>query len=166
MESDLSAAQKYLDSLINWELTLAQTPNLDPEKVSVGALSGFALKILLGPLMEKTEWKRRTYGDLLVETNRRLLAIAGKGDSHYTTIHWGNPLPIDENEQQVKDQFELDYDLASHETVQVRRGLDPEVETQRIDAEKRATDERDGNVGAMVLRDFIAGRNGQRGVNG
>ena len=162
MQSDLAAALQFLDNLINWELTLARVPNLDPAKVNVGALSGFALSILYGDLLEKTESKRRTYGDLLIELNRRILALAGYGDDNYTTIHWQSPLPNDDTEAKNRDSFELDYGLASKETVRTRRGLDNEIEIERIDAEKQAMDVADGNVGALLLRRFETGRTVER----
>ncbi len=158
MQSDLGAAQTFLDSLINWELSLAGVPNLDPAQVNVGALSGFALSILYGPLLEKTENKRRTYGDLLIEINRRLLAINNMGNDNYTTIHWQSPLPNDDAMAKERDAFELDYGLASKETVRTRRGLDNEVEAARIDAEKQAQDVTGGNIGALLLRNFETGR--------
>jgi len=158
MQSDLSAAQTFLDSLINWELSLARVPNLDPARVNVGALSGFALSILYGDLLEKTESKRRTYGDLLIELNRRILALSGMGDDNYTKIHWQSPLPNDDTAAKERDSFELDYGLVSKETVRTRRQLDNEAEIERIDAEKQAMDVADGNIGALLMRNFETGR--------
>jgi len=169
MQSDLGAALTFLDKLTRWELAQAGIPDLDPVKVNVGALSGFALSILYGDLLEKTELKRRTYGDLIIETNRRLCVIGGFGDDNICELHWQSPLPNDTASEQLRDQFELDQELASKETVQIRRGLDPEVENERMDAESRARDVAEGNVGAMLLREWETGRGierPQRPVNG
>lgn len=162
MQSDLGAAQAFLDKLIQWELSQARIPDLDPAKVNVGALSGFALSILYGDLLEKTELKRRTYGDALIEINRRLLAMRGMGDDKICTLHWQSPLPNDTQSEQARDQFELDYKLVSTETVQVRRGLDPEIERKRIDAERQAQEVAEGNIGAMLLREWETGRGVER----
>lgn len=154
MQSDLGSSLAFMDKLIQWFLATARTPRLDPAVVSVGALSGFALKVLYGDALEKAEVKRRTYGDMLVELNRRLCDLGGFGTEHYTEVYWQSPLPEDEREEQTRDQFELDYGLASKETVQARRNIDHEVEEQRMSEQEAA----EGNVGAMLLRQFETGR--------
>jgi hypothetical protein len=124
----------------------------------VGALSGFALRVLHQDLLEKTNAKQRTYGDLLIEINRRLCELGGFGAEHYTTIHWPDPLPVDEAAETLRDGFDLDKGVASLETVQTRRGLDPEVENERMAKERQARDVAEGNVGALLLRQFETGR--------
>jgi len=158
MQSDLSAALTFLNTLITLWMRSERVPNLDPAQVNVGALSGFALKVLYGDLLEKTEVKRATYGDLLIEVNRRLLALAGYGEENYTTLHWPSPLPEDWNEQKARDEFELANGVASLETIRARRGLDNEVEKERIAAEQMERDQREGNVGAMLVQDFFTNR--------
>ena len=150
MQSDLSASLAYLDRLTNWFLATARIPRIDPAVVQVGAMSGFALKVLYGDLYEKTEIKRRTYGDMLVELNRRLCEMDGYGDDNITTLHWPDPLPEDYAASQVRDTFDLDYELASKETVRARRGLDNEVEIER----RRGEEAESGNVGALLLRNW------------
>lgn len=154
MQSDLGSSLAFMDRLINWFLATARTPRLDPAQVNVGALSGFALKVLYGDALEKVEVKRRTYGDMLVELNRRLCDFRGFGPEHYTEIHWQSPLPEDEREEQSRDQFELDYGLASKETIRARRNIDHEVEEERLASQQSA----EGDIGAMLLRQFETGR--------
>jgi hypothetical protein len=158
MQSDLSGALTFLNTLIALWMRSERVPNLDPAQVNVGALSGFALKVLYGDLLEKTEVKRATYGDLLIEVNRRLLALAGYGEENYTTLHWPSPLPEDWNEQKARDEFELANGVASLETIRARRGLDNGVEKERIAAEQTERDQREGNVGAMLVQDFFTNR--------
>ena len=158
MQSDLSASLGFLDRLISWYLATARIPRLDPATVNVGALSGFALKVLYGDLLEKTEVKRRTYGDLLVEINRRMLAIQGMGDENETTIHWPDPLPEDERATTERDKFEIDYGVTSIETVRSRRGIDHEAEEDRIAAQEVAK----GNIGVALMRNWEQGQ--QTGV--
>lgn len=153
MQSDLSSSLDFLDKLVNSYMASARVPRLDPAVINVGALSGFALKVLYGDLLEKTELKRRTYGDLLIEINRRLCDMLGFGAENYVTIHWPDPLPVDENAEMTRDKFELEAELASIETVQRRRGLDPEVE-----AERKAKQEAETNsIGGTLIRQFMAG---------
>lgn len=156
MQSDLSSSQAYLNTLINRFLATGRVPRIDPTEVSVGALSGFALRILYSDLLEKNEMKRRTYGDMLIELNRRLLEMTGMGDQNICTIHWSDPLPADPNADTVRDKFELDYNLTSLETVRVRRGLDNEAEEERIAAQEVNS----GNIGAALLRNFETQREG------
>jgi hypothetical protein len=163
MQSDLSGALGFLDRLVNLWMRTERVPNLDPAQVSVGALSGFALKVLYGDLLEKTDVKRCTYGDLLVEVNRRMLALNGMGEENYTTLHWPSPLPEDWEEQKARDEFELGNEVTSVETVRARRGLDNEVEKQRIAAERAERNTREGNVGAMLVQDFFTNRQREEG---
>lgn len=150
LQSDLASSMGFMDRLINWFLATARIPRLDPATVNVGALSGFALKILYGDLLEKTEIKRRTYGDMLIELNRRLLDIMGLGDEHITTLHWPDPLPEDYAAQEKRDKFEADYELVSKETLRTRRGLDADTERERLAAEEAES----GNIGAALVRNW------------
>jgi len=159
MKSNLSANIAFLDRLINLHLGTARIPRLDPAQINVGALSGFALKVLYGDLLEKTETKRRTYGDMLVELNRRLLEMAGKGADNYTTLHWQDPLPVDEAAENLRDGFDLDNKIASRETIQTKRGYKPETENERLEAEEAA----EGNIGAAIVRGFL-NRQGRPGT--
>lgn len=160
MQSDLGAALAFLDRLTTWYLRTSRTPDLNPAQVNVGALSGFALKILYGDALEKCHEKRLTYGDMLVELNRRVLEMRYGRNDLITTLHWQDPLPEDEQAEKTRDEFELDYGLVSKETVRVRRGLDPEAEVERIAAERREEEALKGNVGALLVENFFAGREG------
>jgi len=150
MQSDLGSSLAFMDRLISWFLATARIPRVDPATVNVGALSGFALRVLYGDLLEKTEVKRRTYGDMLIELNRRLLDLAGKGEDNICTLHWSDPLPEDYAAQEKRDKFDADYGLATKETLRARRGIDHEVEEERFRAQEAA----DGNIGKMLLRNF------------
>jgi len=84
MVSDLSSSISLYERMREALHEVARVPEVATGKLDrAGALSGVALRILYQPLLEKTESKRRTYGELLVEVNRRLLelgpAAAGAG---------------------------------------------------------------------------------------
>lgn len=153
MQSDLGSSLTFLDRLIELFLRQSRIPDLSPTKVNVGALSGFALTILYGDLIDKNEAKRRTYGDMLVELNRRLLDMVGYGADNLVTLQWQPPLPEDPQAAQSRDQFELDRQLASKQTIQERRGLDPETEKALIEEEQQAQE----NIGAQAIRQFMSG---------
>jgi hypothetical protein len=156
MQSDLTAALKHAANLIDLYLRMARIPNLDPANVNVGALSGFALRILYGDLLEKTDVKRQTYGEGIKELNRRLLAIAGKQGVRPARIVWQNPLP--ENKTELTAQLDNEINklgVTSKETAAQDLGRDYEVERERMAAEK--TDE--NSIGSVLLKAFEQGRN-------
>jgi hypothetical protein len=62
---------------------------------STGQLSGVALRILYGPLIEKTEKKQLRYGRMIKEVVAALLAIAGLSGLK-VALNWTDPLPGDE----------------------------------------------------------------------
>lgn len=73
----------------------ARIPEVATGKLAnIGSLSGVALSILFQPLLAKTETKRRTYGELLDDLNRRLLTLAG-WDTYDVRIRWPEMLPGD-----------------------------------------------------------------------
>lgn len=152
MQSSLEASIKYLELLTGWYMRISRVPNLDPNNLSVGALSGFALKILYGELLEKTETKRRCYGDAIVELNRRLLILGGKEEA-VTRIHWSSPLPENKAEQAGELKVEKELGTVSQETMATELGRDWQTEQERLAAEAMT-----GNsIGAQLLSAFNRG---------
>lgn len=66
---------------------------------NIGQLSGLALRILYGPLVRKTQTKRRLYGSLIAEASRRVLDLIGAGPDHDVTLRWPEILPSDPVEE-------------------------------------------------------------------
>lgn len=151
MQSDLQSSMAYLQSLKNAYSKITGVPELDPEQVNVGALSGFALRILYGDLLEATRIKRNTYGDLLSQINRRLLLMAGKADYDVSNV-WQDPLPSSDKEQ--AETLEIDVrNGVSQETYLERRGYNVEREQERKADEAAAQ----GNIGSALLAAFDQG---------
>lgn len=167
MQSDLASAYNYLQTLKTLYAKITGVPDLDPAQVNVGALSGFALRILYGDLMELTLVKRNTYGALLTEINERVLALGNQ--AAYGTVEvrnaWKDPLP----EDALSDAQTLEIDVRnglSQGSYLERRGYDAEREMERKQEEQEDAQARFGNVGDMMLREFGAGRgNGQNEFN-
>lgn len=132
MSSNLGSSHEYLRRLTADYYKTAKVPEMDPDTVSLGAQSGFALKVLFADLMEKTLVKRRLYGRVLVELNRRLLEMEGLGDANVATLHWQNPLPEDERSDIAALAFDRDSGLVSVETMAAKRGYDWQNEQQRM----------------------------------
>jgi hypothetical protein len=150
---DLGSAQEHGRFLRTAFSEVTNVPESDPDRLAIGAQSGFALKVLFNDLVLKTGIKRSAYGMALIETNRRLLELVGMGDDNIVELHWNDALPEDERATAESDRFELDTGLASKETIATRRGLDWQTEQDRKQAENTS----DGNVGEMLLRAFERG---------
>jgi len=131
MQSDLASSIELYKRLREALHEISRIPEVATGKLeTTGQLSGSALQILYQPLLEKTETKRRTYGDMLVELNRRLLAMGGFGDEVFTTIHWPELLPFDP--MQERQAALIDQQLGvSNDTLLQRLGYDPDLERQK-----------------------------------
>lgn len=103
MSSELAASTGHKQNLKDEFYAVSSTPNISPSNVQVGALSGFALRILYSPLINKTNSKRTQYGGLLQRLNHAFLVIGGFENTS-AEIKWMNPLPTDETEQATKFQ--------------------------------------------------------------
>jgi len=151
MQSDLASSLAYLDRLRQAMHEISRIPevatgNLD----SAGSLSGVALQILYQPLLEKTGTKRLLYGDMLVELNRRLLAIGGFGDDIRTVIHWPELLPGDP--MQERQAALIDHQLGvSTDTILQRLGYDPDLEREKTQANS-------AQLGEQILTAFDRGQ--------
>jgi len=131
MQSDLDSSIKLYLRLREAFHEIVRIPEVATGRIEgVGSLSGIALQILYQPLVEKTETKRRLYGDLLVELNRRLLAIAGFGDDLMTTLHWPELIPGDPDAE-AKTLLMWQQLGVSQDTILRRLGLDPELEREK-----------------------------------
>lgn len=131
MQSDLAGNMAVVRQELDALYQVSRTPAIALGKLdSVGALSGVALHIMYQPLIEKTETKRRLYGELIVELSRRMLALGGFGDEHYTTIHWPELIPVDPLQEA---QTALLYQQlgVSQDTLLSQLGFDPYLEEQK-----------------------------------
>lgn len=128
MQSDLASSIALYQRLREALHEISRVPEVATGKLeNAGSLSGVALAILYQPLIEKTQTKRRTYGDLLIEVNRRLLALGGFGEDNQTVIHWPELLPSDP--LAVRQAALLDQQLGvSADTLLQRLGYDPDLE--------------------------------------
>jgi hypothetical protein len=151
MTSDLGSSLNLYRRLKEALHEVTRSPEIASGKVeNVGNLSGVALQILYQPLLSKTETKRRMYGSLLVELNRRLLELGGFGANNITEIHWPEILPRDP--MQERQVALLDQQLGvSRDTLLRRLNYDPDLEAQ-----KRAAEET--NIGANLLATFEQGK--------
>lgn len=133
---DMSSPQEYLKFLRSIYSEVTNVPESDPERLKIGASSGFALEVLFNDLLLKTGIKRSFYGKSLIELNRRLLELSGFGDNNQTLLHWPNPLPVDKSAETQSDMFELNAGLVSKRTLSTKRGYDYDQEQEYIASER------------------------------
>lgn len=132
----MSSPQEYLKFLRSIYSEVTNVPESNPERLKIGASSGFALEVLFNDLLLKTGIKRAFYGKAIIELNRRLLELSGFGDNNLTTLHWPNPLPVDKVSETTSDQFELASGLVSKRSLSTKRGYDFDLETEYLQQEQ------------------------------
>ena len=135
---DLGDTQEFLRMLKQVLAEVTSIPESDPDRLTIGAQSGFALQVLFNDAVLKTGTKRNFYGKELIELNRRLLELAGYGDKNITKLYWSNPLPLDERTENETDRFLIENKIVSKKTIATKRGYDYDIESQRIAEESRS----------------------------
>jgi hypothetical protein len=131
MQGDLNSSLEFYKRLKEAMHEIADVPEVATGKVeSIGSLSGVALQILYQPLINKTKSKRETYGEMLIELNRRILEMAGFGSDNICEIHWSELLPKDI--MQERQAALLDQQLGvSQDTLLMQLGYNPDLERQK-----------------------------------
>ncbi len=155
MQSDQAAALEYMRELRAELYDAARIPDVSRGKVdNVGQLSGVAMRIMYGPLMEKTGEKRKTYGDALEAALRCALEYMGYapiGDADPdVTLVWPDPLPKNEKEDAETGEIDRRNGL-SMRTYLERRGFDPDVESEN------ALEEGASDPGMRGVLDLVGG---------
>jgi hypothetical protein len=95
MKGDVAGALEYRKVLREGLAEMTGVPEVATGKVeSTGQLSGVALRILYGPLIELTEKKQLRFGRMIKECAQALLTIGNVVGA--VALHWTDPLPGDE----------------------------------------------------------------------
>jgi hypothetical protein len=133
MSSDLGSSLNLFLRLKESLHEVSRIPEVATGKLeSAGGLSGLALQILYQPLLEKTETKRITYGDMLEELAENLLVIGGLGEQEVSLL-WQEMLPSDP--MQERQAALLDKQLGvSDDTLMQKFGYDPDDERAKREA--------------------------------
>ena len=155
MQSDLSASQNFLQFFIKQLYATTRTVDLDSLADKLGQLTNFGLHVLFQDTLTKLETKRRLYGEMLVEINRRLLIIAGKGEDA-GEIYWHDVIPESDVEEVAALKADLEMQIVSKETVAMKRGYDYAAEQEKIAADKT----NESNIGAALLTAFNRNQGG------
>lgn len=149
MTTDLTSSIEYAERLKRDLHETSRVPEVATGKLdSAAGLSGVALQILYQPLTQKTNAKRLTYGEMLVELNRRLLEMAGFGAAGLCSIVWGELRPHSLLEE--RQTLLLDKQLGvSEDTLLTKAGYDPDVERQKREEELTSVDMADQMLAAF-----------------
>lgn len=151
MQSDLASSLRYLVMLRQALHEIAGVLKMVMGNLErLGGLSGVALPILYQPLLEKTNTKRLLYGGMLVELNRRMLAIGGFGDDLSTALHWQGVLPRDPMQERQAALIDMQLSV-SQDTLLQRLGYDPDLERQKREVGG-------ADLGEQILRAFDRGQ--------
>jgi SPP1 Gp6-like portal protein len=140
MLSDLSSSLDFARQLKEALHEIARIPEVATGKVeNLGQLSGLALQILYGPLVELTGTKRLLYGELLEELGNRLLELGGYGGGHRITTQWPQVLPNDPKGEAETALLHGELGV-SRDTLISRLGMDPVVEREKRRREQEEED--------------------------
>lgn len=129
MQSDLASSREFGKDLKTAFHHVTGASEFDPGLVNVGALSGFALKILYMPTLKRTQRKRNTYGGLIKAICKALFILAGAEPVEVNLV-WKNPLPESGMEQAQMLAIDVQNGL-SQETYLERRGFDSAAEKEK-----------------------------------
>ncbi len=136
MLSDLSSSIEFYKRLKDALHGVSRVPEVATGKLdAAGNISGVALQILYGPLVEKTETKRRLYGDMLTDLNRHLLEMGGFGAGHKVLNKWPELLPGDPLGEAQTLLLHEQLGVASKETIAAKLGYDWQSEREKMEAE-------------------------------
>lgn len=151
MKSDLQSSITQYEQLKMALLDISRTPNasLGGDVAHVNRLSALALRVLFGPLLEKTEVKRATYGTLCVEINRLLLEMDSRPAEDVGVV-FKEVLPDDPQSEAQTLAVHRQVFGVSRETILGKLGYDSELEEKRRERENadegRTDDERNAGV--------------------
>jgi hypothetical protein len=137
MSSDLSSSIDLYRRMVNALHETTRIPEVATGKLdSAGQLSSLALRILYTPLIQKTESKRRTYGQAIEQMFMHALALRGYEDDILVELIWPELLPADP--EVLRRTALIDAQLgASKATLLEQLGYDPDVEAENALAENQ-----------------------------
>lgn len=141
MTSDLASSIEFYRRIKEGFHEIARVPEIATSSIQaagLGQISGVALQIMYQSLAEKTNTKRRLYGDMLESVCQALLELGGFAPQE-VTIQWPHMLPHD-NFQEAQTALLYEEIGVSKETLLERLGFDPEKEAiQKAEEKEKET---------------------------
>ncbi len=134
MTGDLTAAMNFRKQLREALAEISQVPEIATGKIeSVGQLSGLALKILYGPLLDRTYTKQKLYGRMIKQIVRALLVIGQVTPDAQINLKWPSPLPGDDRADAETAILKKQVGV-SEESLLRELGYDPDDEKAKTQA--------------------------------
>lgn len=129
MKGDLAGAIAFRKQLRECLAEISHIPEIAASKTeNLGQLSGRALKILYGPLIDQTKKKQRLYGAMIKRVITALLEVGGFKDLE-VKVQWADPIPSDPKEEAEIALLQKQFGV-SEDTLQKQRGFDPKHERE------------------------------------
>jgi hypothetical protein len=146
MLSNLDSSLKFVESMRMGLYQMTQTPKiaLGEADAAQAQMSGVSATVLYGPLIQKTESKQRTYGDMLLDVSTKLLILDGYGPEETESLRIEWPVPIPGSKFIERQTLQQDQILgASNDTILSKLGYDPRVErtNRKLQMEEAADSE-------------------------
>lgn len=154
--TDWQGALAYLKQITQDMFKIARVVDVESMEDRLGSMTNFALRVIYQDNITKINTKRELFGDALEEINRRLILMAGMDEIECEVV-WPDWMPVNEVENMQYWQSLQALGVISKQTLADKLGLDWEMEQERINAEKQASD----NLGAFLLREFNQGGQAQ-----
>lgn len=152
MQSDLSAAQSFVELLKMAFWTIGRGLDLSVFKDRIGQVTNFGLRILAHRALTKNGDKRILYGGALTKINACLLDMGGL-TGFTTTVQWPDPLPADPQAVITTQVQEYDLGVVSKETLAEERGRSWAMESKRREQEAQSG----MNLGKFMVEQFDRG---------
>lgn len=128
--SDIPNALKFAEDLRSDIDEQSSVPGVATGRITAmprGQLSGIAVELLFQPLLLKTNKKRCSYGELLIDISKALLVLNKMNGDIDITLAWQNPLPEDDLPA-IQASVLLKQVGVSDTTIQRNLGYDPDEE--------------------------------------
>lgn len=151
---DLTSSRSFVNDIRRDMFDISSTVDAETVKDKVGALTNFGLRVLFKNEIAKNATKQLLYGEMLKTLVQRLLIIGGFSDTDPGEVKFGDPLPVDDVAAMNALNQEIAMGIRSKESAAKERGIDWEVEQERLAKEKQQS----ANIGGNMIRDFLSGK--------
>ncbi len=133
--SNLSPSIQYAEKQRELLLEMIQVPPiaLGQFESASTAISGVTLSILYAPLLQKTDLKRISYGDMIERLNHKILMLMGYSPEEYESLILVWPESMPGSAYLERQTLQQDQQMgASSYTIMSRLGYDPVEEQKRM----------------------------------
>lgn len=158
MQSDLTASQNFLSSLIEMFIMQSRVTMISSSPDAFKGMTNLGIRAAFMDMIHANEVLRRMYGYGIQQVSQRILMLAGRAYEMPPKLAWGEALPVDHREEVDLIQKQKDMGLMSMQTASAQLHLDFEEEQRRI------ADEAD--IQGRQLDRMLNGQQPQFGGNG